>query len=55
VQRLVIANTVEQRILELQTKKEALSDGAMGEGNGGRLGRLNVADLMRLFNYDNGV
>jgi SNF2 family DNA or RNA helicase len=54
VQRLVIANTVEQRILDLQAKKEALSDGAMGEGNGSRVGRLTVNDLMRLFNYEEG-
>ncbi|OCF35283.1 hypothetical protein I316_02829 [Kwoniella heveanensis BCC8398] len=49
IHRLVIDNTVEQRIMALQESKQALSDGAMGEGNGGRLGRLSVGDLMRLF------
>ncbi|WWC85278.1 uncharacterized protein L201_000140 [Kwoniella dendrophila CBS 6074] len=49
VHRLIIANTVEQRIMELQEKKQALSDGAMGEGGAGRLGRLSVRDLIRLF------
>lgn len=52
MQRLVISNTVEQRILDLQAKKQALADGAMGEGTGARLGRLTVGDLMRLFAYD---
>ncbi|WVW83354.1 hypothetical protein I302_105373 [Kwoniella bestiolae CBS 10118] len=49
VHRLVIENTVEQRIMTLQEEKQALSDGAMGEGAAGRLGRLSVRDLMRLF------
>ncbi|WVR05014.1 hypothetical protein IAU60_002026 [Kwoniella sp. DSM 27419] len=49
VHRLVIRDTVEQRIMALQDAKQALSDGAMGEGAGGRLGRLSVRDLMRLF------
>ncbi|WWD10365.1 hypothetical protein V865_008500 [Kwoniella europaea PYCC6329] len=49
VHRLVIENTVEQRIMKLQEEKQALSDGAMGEGAAGRLGRLSVRDLMRLF------
>lgn len=52
IRRLVIQNTVEQRILELQERKSALADGAMGEGTGGRLGRLSVQDLMRLFDYN---
>ncbi|WVF72421.1 hypothetical protein IAT40_007236 [Kwoniella sp. CBS 6097] len=54
VHRLVIENTVEQRIMALQESKQALSDGAMGEGTGGRLGRLSVGDLMRLFGVDGG-
>jgi SNF2 family DNA or RNA helicase len=52
VSRLIIDNTVEQRILALQEMKSALADGAMGEGTGGRLGRLSVRDLMKLFNYN---
>ncbi|WVQ98513.1 hypothetical protein IAU59_005639 [Kwoniella sp. CBS 9459] len=54
VHRLVIENTVEQRIMALQESKQALSDGAMGEGTGGRLGRLSVNDLMRLFGVHGG-
>nr|XP_019013335.1 uncharacterized protein I206_01401 [Kwoniella pini CBS 10737]OCF52116.1 hypothetical protein I206_01401 [Kwoniella pini CBS 10737] len=49
VHRLVIQDTVEQRIMKLQEEKQALSDGAMGEGAAGRLGRLSIRDLMRLF------
>ncbi|KAK8869977.1 hypothetical protein IAR55_000547 [Kwoniella newhampshirensis] len=52
VHRLVIENTVEQRIMALQESKQALSDGAMGEGGGGRLGRLSVNDLIKLFGVD---
>ncbi|WVQ78126.1 hypothetical protein IAT38_000207 [Cryptococcus sp. DSM 104549] len=49
VHRLTIEDTVEQRIMDLQNQKQALSDGAMGEGTGGRLGRLSVNDLIKLF------
>ncbi|RXK38666.1 hypothetical protein M231_04073 [Tremella mesenterica] len=49
VKRLVIADTVEQRIMKLQEEKSALADGAMGEGKGAKLGRLSVGDLWRLF------
>lgn len=52
VRRLIIKDTIEQRILALQEKKSALADGAMGEGAGGRLGRLTVQDLMKLFDYN---
>ncbi|KAJ9123749.1 hypothetical protein QFC24_003523 [Naganishia onofrii] len=49
VHRIVIPNSVEQRILALQEKKAALAEGAYGEGKGGKLGRLSVQDLMALF------
>ncbi|KAK4687537.1 hypothetical protein P7C73_g2588, partial [Tremellales sp. Uapishka_1] len=52
VSRLVIRNSVEQRILELQATKQGLADGAMGEGAGGRMGRLGVRELIRLFGGD---
>ena len=35
-----------------QEDKAALADGAMGEGGAGRLGRLSVRDLIRLFGVD---
>ncbi|KAL4073393.1 SNF2 family N-terminal domain-containing protein [Scleroderma citrinum] len=45
VQRLVIENTVEDRILALQERKRNLADGSLGEGNGKKIGRLNVREL----------
>jgi SNF2 family DNA or RNA helicase len=53
IHRLAVAETVEQRILELQAKKKALADGAMGEGTGAKLGRLSVRDLIGLFGMNN--
>ncbi|KAI5455500.1 hypothetical protein NCC49_000308 [Naganishia albida] len=49
VQRIVIPNSIEQRILALQEKKAALADGAYGEGKAGKLGRLSLQDLVDLF------
>ncbi|GJN91484.1 hypothetical protein Rhopal_004507-T1 [Rhodotorula paludigena] len=49
VHRLTIENTVEQRILEMQKKKQNLSDAATGEGAGMKMGKLTVADLAGLF------
>ena len=37
--RLVIADTVEDRILALQERKKNLADGSLGEGTGKKLGR----------------
>jgi len=49
VVELSIGNTIEQRILDLQAKKKQLADAAFGEGNGGKIGRLSLADLRMLF------
>ncbi|GAA6022649.1 hypothetical protein JCM8202_005034 [Rhodotorula sphaerocarpa] len=49
VNRLMIKDTVEQRILALQHKKQSLADAATGEGTGEKIGRLTVADLAGLF------
>ncbi|KAL7418957.1 hypothetical protein Q5752_006641 [Cryptotrichosporon argae] len=49
VERLVIRDTVEDRLLQIQADKGFIADGALGEGEAGRLGRLGVAELMRLF------
>ena len=38
VDRLVIADTVEDRVLALQERKKALADGSLGEGNGKKVG-----------------
>ncbi|KAF6753723.1 SNF2 family N-terminal domain-containing protein [Ephemerocybe angulata] len=45
VQRLVIAGTVEDRIMALQDRKQSLADGSLGEGKGKKLGKLTVAQL----------
>ncbi|KAJ7770573.1 SNF2 superfamily protein [Mycena metata] len=52
VKRLVIANTVEDRILALQERKQNLADGSLGEGNGKKIGRLSVRELANLFGLD---
>ncbi|KAF8488076.1 SNF2 family N-terminal domain-containing protein [Gautieria morchelliformis] len=52
VQRLVIEDTVETRILALQERKQNLADGSLGEGTGKKLGRLSVKDLANLFGLD---
>ncbi|KAI4527820.1 hypothetical protein K525DRAFT_246029 [Schizophyllum commune Loenen D] len=49
VERLVIDNTVEDRILGLQERKALLADGALGEGKGKKIGRLSVKELANLF------
>ncbi|KAJ3393770.1 hypothetical protein HDU92_007515 [Lobulomyces angularis] len=51
VERIVIQNSIEDRILELQTQKQQLSDGIMGHGEFGnqRQTRLSIDQLMRLF------
>jgi SNF2 family DNA or RNA helicase len=49
VERLVIADSVEDRLLEIQQKKGLLADGAMGEGTVSKIGRLTVDNIRRLF------
>ncbi|KAL6332215.1 hypothetical protein AAG906_001930 [Vitis piasezkii] len=45
--KFIIENTIEERILELQEKKESLSEGALGST--GMLGNLSTEDLRDLF------
>ncbi|PPQ65037.1 hypothetical protein CVT24_008185 [Panaeolus cyanescens] len=52
VQRLVISNTVEDRIMDLQNRKQLLADGSLGEGEGKKMGRLTVGELANLFGLD---
>jgi SNF2 family DNA or RNA helicase len=52
VRRLCVKNSIDERIRELQETKRRLADGALGEGEGGRLGRLSIGDLIRLFNVN---
>ncbi|KAJ6590535.1 SNF2 superfamily protein [Mycena vulgaris] len=52
VNRLVIQNTVEDRILALQERKQNLADGSLGEGGGRKIGKLSVRELANLFGLD---
>ncbi|PPQ65989.1 hypothetical protein CVT26_010649 [Gymnopilus dilepis] len=52
VQRVVIADTVENRILDMQNRKQDLADGSLGEGSGKKIGKLSVKELANLFNLD---
>ncbi|KAF9220758.1 hypothetical protein BS17DRAFT_786466 [Gyrodon lividus] len=52
VRRLVIENTVEDRVLALQERKKNLADGSLGEGTGKKIGRLSVRELANLFGLD---
>ncbi|KAI7874992.1 hypothetical protein K492DRAFT_137057 [Lichtheimia hyalospora FSU 10163] len=49
VHRIFVNNTVEDRILELQRKKQAIADGALGEGSAQKIGRLGFNELLHLF------
>ncbi|KAI7875063.1 SNF2 family N-terminal domain-containing protein [Mucor mucedo] len=49
VHRLFINDTVEDRILELQNKKQAVADGVLGEGSGEPIQRLGLAEMIYLF------
>lgn len=52
VHRLTINNTVEQRMLDIQNRKQLLADASLGEGSGKKIGKLTVADLANLFGLD---
>ncbi|KDQ23736.1 hypothetical protein PLEOSDRAFT_1048309 [Pleurotus ostreatus PC15] len=45
VKRLVVRNTIEERMLKLQDVKTGLAEAALGEGSGGKLHRLSVKDI----------
>ncbi|KAJ6615353.1 SNF2 family N-terminal domain-containing protein [Mycena sp. CBHHK59/15] len=49
VKRLVVENTIEERMLQLQDVKVGLAEAALGEGSGGRLHKLSVKDIKQLF------
>lgn len=38
VHRLVVSDTVEDRVLALQERKKNLADGSLGEGEGKKIG-----------------
>ncbi|KAK3693599.1 SNF2 family N-terminal domain-containing protein [Podospora appendiculata] len=49
VHRILVQETVEDRIIELQQRKRELVDSALDEGESKSLGRLNTAELAYLF------
>jgi SNF2 family DNA or RNA helicase len=49
VSRIIVKDSVEQRILELQEKKKILAAAALGDESEGRIGRLSVQELVGLF------
>ncbi|KAI8975685.1 SNF2 family N-terminal domain-containing protein [Mycotypha africana] len=49
VHRIFIKDTVEDRILELQKKKQAISDGVLGEGARRPVARLGLREMIYLF------
>lgn len=49
VHRLLIAGTVEDRIVQLQEKKKMLVDAALSERGAAKVSKLNMADLKNLF------
>jgi SNF2 family DNA or RNA helicase len=52
VHRICITKSVEDRILELQQKKQEVADAILDEGDRRAAGRLGINDLMMLFNMD---
>ncbi|TFK27268.1 hypothetical protein FA15DRAFT_727203 [Coprinopsis marcescibilis] len=49
VKRLVVENTIEERMLRLQDVKVGLAEAALGEGTGAKLHKLSVKDIQYLF------
>ncbi|KAK0450917.1 SNF2 family DNA-dependent ATPase [Armillaria borealis] len=52
VKRLVVENTIEERMLKLQDVKVGLAEAALGEGTGNKLHKLSVKDIKFLFNMN---
>jgi len=49
VKRLVVEETIEERMLRLQDVKMGLADAALGEGTGVKLHKLSVREIKALF------
>ncbi|OJA08757.1 hypothetical protein AZE42_08874 [Rhizopogon vesiculosus] len=49
VKRLVVRNTIEERMLRLQEVKSDLADAALGEGTGMKLQKMSVKEIKTLF------
>ena len=52
---MTIAGSVEDRILELQEKKQQIADAILDEGGRQNSSRLGLNDLMHLFNVNHEV
>ncbi|EIE90943.1 hypothetical protein RO3G_15654 [Rhizopus delemar RA 99-880] len=53
VHRIFINDTIEDRILMLQKKKQSIADGVLGEGSTNQVGRLSLNELIYLFRGGN--
>ncbi|KAJ3930944.1 MAG: SNF2 family DNA-dependent ATPase [Lentinula lateritia] len=49
VKRLIVRNTIEERMLQLQDVKVGLAEAALGEGTGNKLNKLSVKNIKFLF------
>ncbi|KAI6115018.1 SNF2 family N-terminal domain-containing protein [Pisolithus croceorrhizus] len=49
IKRLVVRDTIEERMLRLQEVKSDLADAALGEGNGIKLHKMSVREIQTLF------
>lgn len=49
IKRLVVRDTIEERMLRLQEVKSDLADAALGEGNGIKLHKMSVKEIQTLF------
>ncbi|KAF8577549.1 hypothetical protein K439DRAFT_547840 [Ramaria rubella] len=49
VKRLIVRNTIEERILNLQATKQSLADAALGEGKAKKIKKMSVGELKALF------
>ncbi|KLO18694.1 hypothetical protein SCHPADRAFT_106669 [Schizopora paradoxa] len=49
VHRLIIKDTIEERLVRLQAKKQGFSDAALGEGTSGKLKRMTAREIANLF------
>ncbi|ESK86005.1 snf2 family dna-dependent atpase [Moniliophthora roreri MCA 2997] len=53
IKRLVVENTIEERMLQLQEVKVGLAEAALGEGTGTKLHKLSMKDIKFLFAMNN--
>jgi len=50
VKRIVVRDTIEDRILKLQLAKQGLADAALGEGGARKNGKMTINDIKMIFN-----